>query len=77
VSPVNEEVEPEPIDLPITSQVVMASRNAIGASDRMPVRVIILFTVAIACSTLAPLPINIIGAAAIVLLALDTAIHRR
>jgi hypothetical protein len=76
--PVNEGIDIDlPAKEPITSQVVIASRNAIGASDRLPVRVIVLFTVAIACSTLAPLPINIIGAAAIVLLALDTAIHRK
>jgi hypothetical protein len=74
--PVNEGIDTEP-EVPITSRVVIASRNAIGASERMPVRVIVLFTVATGCATLAPLPINIVGVAAIVLLALDTAIHRR
>jgi hypothetical protein len=78
MSPVNEGFEPElPVKEPIASQVVIASRNAIGATNTMPARIIVLFTVAIACSTLAPLPINIVGVAAIVLLAIDAAAHRR
>lgn len=78
MSPVNEGFEPElPVKEPIASQVVIASRNAIGATNAMPARVIVLFMVAIGCCTLAPLPANIVGAAAVVLLALDASLHRR
>lgn len=76
MSPVNEDaVEDDPI-----SQVEVVQRavmSAAGASERVPLRVIVLFVVAIVCATLAPVPFNGVGVAALVMLALDTAIHRR
>lgn len=71
-------------DTPIESQpdprverLLSRTRTAVGASDRMPVRVLAYFVLIGACMTLAPIPANIIGVAAVALLALDTAIHRR
>lgn len=75
MSPVNEEIIVE--EDPRFARFVARSRHAIGASDRMPVRVLILFILTGGCVTLAPTPINFIGVAAVVLLALDTATHRR
>lgn len=75
--PTNEETAVDDTKVGVIERVAIVSREAVGANSRMPARVIVLFTVAIACSTLAPLPVNIIGAGSIVLLALDTAIHRR
>ena len=66
--------EPEPT---LADRFAVRSRAAIGASDRIPVRVIILFILMGGCVTLAPLPANIIGVAALALLALDTSLHRR
>ena len=75
MSPVNEyEPEPEP---PAYERIFAKSRASIGASDRMPIRVLILFMVIATCTTLAPIPVNIIGVCALALLALDTALHRR
>jgi hypothetical protein len=73
--PVNE--EPEVQRDPRMDQILERSRHAIGASDRMPVRVILLFIVSVTCAALAPIPANIVGVAAVVLLALDTSLHRR
>jgi hypothetical protein len=75
LSPVNEEA---PLPDPTTvDRFVARSRGAIGASDRMPVRVLFLFILSICCVAVAPVPANIVGVAAVVLLALDTAVHRR
>jgi hypothetical protein len=73
--PVNED-EPIP-DPPAYQQIFRRTTASIGASDRIPLRVLILFIITIGCTTLAPIPANIIGVAAVVLLALDTALHRR
>lgn len=74
--PVNEYVEPdEPIRRVELAQQVVS--RATGATDRVPLRVLVLFVVAVVCATLAPLPANVVGVAALVLLALDTALHRR
>jgi hypothetical protein len=43
----------------------------------MPVRVLVLFVIAVGCVVLSPIPANMVGVAALVLLALDTATHRR
>lgn len=75
--PTNEEHQVEDGKVGVIERVAIVSRDAMGASERLPVRVIILFTVAIVCATFAPIPYNLIGAGSIVLLALDTAIHRR
>ena len=76
MSPVNEaEVIEEPD--PRFAKVAIKSRALIGASDRMPVRVIVLVIALGICVTLAPLPANIIGIGALLLLALDIALHRR
>lgn len=74
--PVNEELPEEPQD-PRFAKVLARSRHAVGASDRMPVRVLILFVVSAGSAAFAEFPANIVGVAAIVLLALDTAVHRR
>jgi hypothetical protein len=74
--PVNEE-EIVVEDSTLVDRFVARSRGAIGASDRMPARVIVDFVIAIACTALAPIPVNIVGVAAVVLLALDTSLHRR
>jgi hypothetical protein len=74
--PVNEEPVAVPND-PRIDAIIARSRHAIGASDRMPVRVIILFILSICCVAVAPVPANIVGVAAVVLLALDTSLHRR
>lgn len=73
--PVNE--EPLPPEPTLADRFVTRSRAAIGASDRMPVRVFILFILIGGCTTLAPIPFNLIGVGAVALLALDTAVHRR
>jgi hypothetical protein len=75
--PVNEELPPEEVRDPIIERLVTRSRVVIGASDRMPIRVIVLVVVIVGLMTLAPTPANIIGVAATVLLALDIAQHRR
>jgi len=73
--PVNElEPEPEPT---IADRFMPRVRAVTGTSDRMPLRVLILFILTGACVTLAPTPINIIGVAALFMLALDTVTHRR
>lgn len=74
--PVNE-LPPEPEPDPRVERVLAQTRRAIGASDRMPVRVMVYIVVAAIATTFAPLPANVIGVAAIALLALDTALHRR
>jgi hypothetical protein len=71
------ELPTEPEEDPRFKEVLERSRHAIGASDRMPVRVIILVALIATCVTLSPTPVNIIGIVATVLLALDIATHRR
>lgn len=74
--PVNElPVEPEPD--PRLDRFRSQVRAATGASDRMPLRVLVLFVIAAASMVAAPIPFNVIGAAAVALLALDAASHRR
>ena len=68
---------PQPVEDPRFAQVLANTRIAVGASDRMPIRVMVLFIVIAASAALAPLPLNLVGVAAVALLALDTAIHRR
>jgi hypothetical protein len=75
--PVNQEPIEEPAEFGIASRLAIRSREVAGASDRLPLRVIILFILSIVCVTLAQVPFNLVGVAAIVLLALDTAAHRR
>jgi hypothetical protein len=74
--PVTEEPIEPPVD-PRFARVVARSRGAMGASDRMPVRILFLFILSICCVAVAPIPANLLGVAAVVLLALDTAVHRR
>jgi hypothetical protein len=74
--PVNEPEQVEELD-PVIERLVTRTRGAIGASERMPIRVIVLVIAIAVCMTLAPTPANIIGVAAIALLALDIAQHRR
>jgi len=66
--PVNEE-EPPP-EPTIADRYVPRVRAAIGATDRTPVRMIVLFIIIGACLAVAPPPFNAIGFAALVLLAL-------
>jgi len=67
--PVNEpEPEPEPT---LAERFIPRARASIGASDRLPVRVLMLFIITGVCVTLAPIPANIIGVIGICLLALD------
>jgi hypothetical protein len=66
----------QPAD-PRLEQVIRQTRIAVGASDRMPVRVMVLFIASVVCAALAPLPFSLVGVSALALLALDTAIHRR
>ena len=73
--PVNE-VPPDP-EPSIVDRFVPRVSGAIGASGRMPVRVILLFILSICCVAVAPVPANMLGVAAVVLLALDTSLHRR
>jgi predicted glycosyltransferase len=73
--PVNEEIpEPEPT---LGDRFAMRSRVAITGGGSMAVRTIVLFVTAIICVALAPVPANMVGVAAVVLLALDTAARRR
>lgn len=50
---------------------------ALGGSGRLPLRTIVYALVGAACASLAPVPWNVIGVVALVLLALDTGLHRR
>ena len=74
--PINEE-EPIPEPDPRVERFVMASRHVVGATERVPIRVVVLLVIALVSVTLAPLPINLIGVGAVLLLAIDTASHRR
>ena len=71
MSPVNEE-EPIP-DPTLAERLAPRFRSVVGASDRMPIRILVYFITIAACVTLAPTPVNIIGVAAVALLALDIA----
>jgi hypothetical protein len=51
--------------------------TAAGADERLPLRVIVLFAITAGCLGTAVTPLQFIGLAAIMLLALDTAKHRR
>ena len=76
MSPVNDiVVEDEPVQKIELAR--MAVAKVTGASETLPLRLIVLFVVAVVCSTLAPIPWNGVGVAAVVLLALDTAMNRR
>lgn len=75
MSPVND--EPLPPEPTLGERFAVRSRAAIGASDRMPVRIILLFVLIGVCVTLAPIPANLLGVGALSLLALDTSLHRR
>lgn len=76
MSPVNE--EPVPIEPdPRVTRFITRTTSAVGATDRVPLRVMLLFVLAAMCVAVAPVPANLIGVAAIALLALDTALHRR
>jgi hypothetical protein len=75
--PVNEEPIEEEEDPRFERVRAMASRGLMGASDRMPVRVIILAIIVGVCVTLSPTPANIIGGVALLLLIIDLAQHRR
>jgi hypothetical protein len=77
MSPVNEYVEDEPVVVTVPERVSGVIHRATGASDRVSLRVILLFIVVSVCVALAPMPANIVGVAAVVLLALDTSLHRR
>jgi hypothetical protein len=73
--PVTEEApEREPT---LGERFAMRTRQVVGASERMPIRVFVLFVTIAAVAAVAPEPANIIGVAAVSLLALDTASHRR
>lgn len=61
----------------VIERVAIVSREVIGSSERLPIRVIGLFFIAMGAVITAPLPINAIGAWALIFLALDTAAHRR
>ncbi len=74
--PVNEEpIEPEPD--PRFAKVQAKARGVMGASDRMPIRAILLVIVVGLCIALSPIPANIVGIIALLLLTIDIAIHRR
>jgi len=76
VSPVNEEpIEEEPD--PRFAKVQSATRDVMGASERMPIRVILLVILIGLCGATSPIPANIIGIVALLLLTLDIAVHRR
>lgn len=74
--PTNEEEPVEELD-PIIERAIHRTRGVIGASDRMPIRVIVLIITILVCVTLSPTPANIIGLAALTLLAIDITQHRR
>lgn len=75
--PVNEEVIEEPEDPRFARVRAMASRGVMGSSDRMPLRVILLVILIGICGSTSPIPANIIGIVALLLLTLDIAVHRR
>jgi hypothetical protein len=75
--PINEIIEEPEVLPPVTDRVTASVRRAVGASDRIPARVLLLFVVVVICTATAPIPANLVGVAAAVLLALDTSLHRR
>ena len=76
MSPVNEEpIEEEPD--PRFARVQAGARDVMGASERMPIRVILLVILIGLCGATSPIPANIIGIVALLLLTLDIAVHRR
>jgi len=77
MSPVNEEPVVEEEDPRFAKVRAIASRGVMGASDRMPLRVILLVLLIGICGSTSPIPANIIGIIALLLLTIDTAIHRR
>lgn len=76
MSPVNEEPE-ELVPDPRFVRVQTTTRGLMGASDRIPIRLIVLFIILSVCVTLSPTPANIIGVGALFLITIDTALHRR
>lgn len=75
--PVNEEPIEEEEDPRFAKVRAIASRGVMGGTDRFPVRVIILAIIVGITVTLSPTPANIIGGAALLLLIIDIAQHRR
>jgi hypothetical protein len=75
--PVNEYVEDEVPATTKTDEVVRVVKASAGVTNNLTLRVVVLFLVAMVCVALAPMPANLIGVAAVCLLALDTAAHRR
>lgn len=74
--PVNDEpIIEEPH--PYAERFFTQTRRAVGATDRIPLRIMALFIVIAVCTALAPIPANLVGVAAVALLALDSALHRR
>lgn len=76
MSPTTEE-DPIPEHSPLYERFATTTKRSVGATDRIPLRVLILFSVTIICTTMAPIPFNVVGVTALVLLALDTSLHRR
>jgi hypothetical protein len=76
MSPVNEYVDDEVV-VSTPDRVKGVIHQVTGTSERMPLRVLILFITIAACTTMSPVPLNIIGVAAVAMLALDQATHRR
>jgi hypothetical protein len=74
--PITEGVEP-PDEIRRIELIQQQVSRATGADPRVPMRVLVLFVVAVVCGTMAPVPYSVVGVAAMVLLALDTALHRR
>jgi hypothetical protein len=77
MSPVNEEPIVEEEDPRFANVRAIASRGVMGASDRMPARVIVLLLLTGLTVSLAPIPANIVGIITLLLLTIDIAIHRR
>jgi hypothetical protein len=75
--PVNEYMDDEPVVQSKTDEVVRVVKATAGVTNTLTLRVVVLFLVAMVCVALAPMPANLIGVAAVCLLALDTAAHRR
>jgi len=61
----------------IVERVGIVAREVIRGGDAITARLVVLFAVALSCVTLAQVPFNAVGAAAIGLIALDVASHRR
>jgi hypothetical protein len=72
------DIPPDDDEVPdIVKRIGNQTRQVAGASERLPLRVIVLFAVTAGCLGTAITPLNFIGLVGIILLALDTAQHRR